>query len=559
MTYRQVRKGFVPIVGALAFIGATAIGGSANAATAAVASITTKPGILHHMPSEPAPNGAPEAAAAQQTTIAPGIPIGAERLRKIKEGAPGPMPPGGAALAQEADGASGPEQQGVLLKNCNAQAAEGFAPSDSHGAVGPTNFVSISNVSIRVQNKVSCAIVSSQTLVAFFAPVGVAAGTVLFDPRAIYDRNNARCFVTAESRLSGSNNQFQYFGVSTNSLCTSYRLYRITLSSGRFRFCKKAVSSFWDYPSAGHSRSTLRSQTRARWFIVANDFGSFVDGRLLDINKFPTLSGGSTVVACFTGLPFNLAPPITLDAPTVATFLSPGSGSGSVIQRRNLNLSTSGPASDTISNPGNVAITAWTAPPNAAQPNGELLDTLDGRFQSASIQSRGLLWNVKGISRSTTSGPRAAFRLYKLSQAGALQMQLTLITNTVDNIFNPSFATGSGAFNAPGFLTVTRTIPTLSTGRAATLMFSGLNSSTSGADWSFNTLVTSPSQFTGCGSGCRWGDYSATQVDPSGSGRAWGWNQFITGPTQFNWQMRVGQVELNLSTAPVAAAAAAAD
>jgi hypothetical protein len=408
-----------------------------------------------------------------------------------------------------------------------------------------------------VQNKTSCANVSSQTLAAFFGPTGVAASTTLFDPRVVYDKTHNRFFLTAESERTSSTDQYQYFAISKDSLGTTWFLYKLRLSDSTGVFCKQAANSFWDYPSAGYSNG--------RWFITANDFpaaGGTI-GKLLDINLASTLTGGSTTIACFGSLPFNLAPPLVRDTATLATFLSPGSGAGSTIQRRNLTVSAAGPGSDTIAAPANVNIAAWTAGPDPAQPNGTTLDALDGRFQSASIQSRGLLWNVHTVRRSTGSGNRTIARVYKLAQASATTtplMTLSLHTASTgeDNIFNPSFATGSGAFNAPAFVTATRTIPTGASGtggNATMVMFQGLNSSTNtSADWNFNTIVVSATQFVGC-SPCRWGDYSATQVDTNSLGKAWGWNQFITGTSQFSWQERVGQAELYLGNSPTPSAA----
>jgi len=504
------------------------------------------------MPDGAAPDLA--STAGQGTLRAPGIPGGREQLEKIKD--EGAAAPAGAGSIEERDKTGGPDPQ-FLLKNCNAQAANGFAPSDSHGAVSGTNVVTVSNVIVQVQNKSSCAIVSSQTLTTFFSAAGVPANTTLFDPRVVWDRAHSRFFLTAESENGSNTDQYQYFAISKDSNGTSWWLYRLRLSDATGVFCKQAANSFWDYPSAGYSRD--------RFFIVANDFpatGGTI-GKVLDIDLVPTLTGGSTTVACFGNQPFNLAPPIIIDTSKTATFLSPGSGGGSTIQRRNLNVGASGPGSDTISTIANVNITAWTAPPNAAQPNGTTLDTLDGRFQSASIQSRGLLWNVHAITRSGASGNRAVARLYKLSQSASSTsplMSLSLKTSGFeDNIFNPSFATGSGATNAPAFMTATRTIPTGVSGtggNAATLMFQGLNSSTAtSTDWYYQTLVTSATQFSGC-SPCRWGDYSATQIDVNTIGKAWGWNQYITGTSQFNWQERFGQVELNLTTGPIHSASA---
>jgi hypothetical protein len=84
------------------------------------------------------------------------------------------------------------------------------------------------------------------------------------------------------------------------------------------------------------------------------------------------------------------------------------------------------------------------------------------------------------------------------------------------------------------------------------LIFKGSNSSTAG--WNFNTIATSPTQFTNDGNesacnstsrgSCRWGDYSSTQIDPSTPSTAWGFNQLVSSSTtfgvgsQFNWDTR---------------------
>jgi hypothetical protein len=536
--------------------------GTAAAAALPDQVLITNAAVIHEIP----PGALPEAAPAGEPVVVPvRIPIGRDALDRLKdsdeaasgtEGAAGDET-GVAETAQPgADSeptVEGPIKQERGVTRCNAQSANGFAPSDSHGAVGPTNFVTVSNVLVQVQAKSGCGVVDSETLISFFSSVGVPSGTTLFDPRVIYDDHNRRFFLTAESENDSNSDQYQYFAVSKNSSGKRWYVYRVTLSKGPTRFCKTDAGSFWDYPSSG--------STRQRWFIVANDFGTSVTGGMLDIDKTPTLTGAAATIACFADLPFNLAPPIVLDKATVSTFLSPGSGGGTTIKRLNLTEGATA-TSDTLAVKPDVNITSWSAPPNAAQPNGATLDTLDGRFQSASIQSRGLLWNVHSVAASTTAGSRSRLRLYKLSQSTGTTLPLMVLDlhtktgNGLDHVFNGSFATASGALNAPAFLAASRTIPTITTGNkgfASALIFAGLNSSTStGTDWVFHTVAVSKTQFTGC-SPCRWGDYSATQVDPSARGSGWGWNQIVTGSSQFSWRITAGKVDLTLPTAPVVA------
>lgn len=465
----------------------------------------------------------------------------------------------GTFVRPRANGAeSAPSPQGVSGPACTTNVSTGFAPSDIHGAASPLVQVVVTNVDIGVYNRATCALISRVSLKTFFNRT--SATETLFDPRVIFDKSTGRFFVTVESRDSTNTDQFQFFAVSTTNNASAFFKYTITLSAGNVRFCKTATNSFWDYPNVG-------SNAR-RWLITANDFGTTVSGALLDIDKAPTLTGGTVSFGCFAGLPSNIAPPIVLDSSTTATILSPGSGSGNSISRRDLVLGLTGPSTDLIFTRPSYPVPAWTSSAGGVQPNGQRLDALDGRFQSASIQSRGLLWNVHTINQSGF----ARARLYRLTNASttlspAPSLIFDPITTASDDIFNPSVATGSGLVNAPIFITATRTVRnSAAQGNAFMIMFYGPNASAT--DWVVSGIrysgvaIATTNGVTSCNTSsrlvCRWGDYSATQVDPSSSGRGLGWSQVNPGPgtTQFDWATASGQVDLNLAFGPAQQAVA---
>ena len=469
------------------------------------------------------------------------IPGGVDALEQIKTNQPG-------AAAQRQEPATSASQEPAtsapqaVLTSCQTNSGAGFFPSDSHGAAGPTNLVTVTNVDIGVYNKTSCALVSKVPLKALFGGFSIPATQTLFDPRVLYDPAVGRFIVTAESDDSTNTDQFQYFAVSTDNSGTAWFMYRFTLSLGSTFFCKRAANRFWDYPSAGYSS--------ARWFITANDFlGNTATGAILSIDKAPSLVGTSPQGFCFNNLASNIAPPLVQDSSTTPFFLSPGSGSS--ITRYRLNQGANA-VLDTLTATAAIAVTAWTAAPSAAQPNGQTLDTLDGRFQSATIQNGTSLWNVH-----TVNVGGAVARLYQFSTTGTSPLfTKDLLTAGDDRVFNPSVAVN--ATNA--FVTATRTWPSQGspTGNAAMVMFRGPNSSSSG--YTFDVIATSTSQFTqefvaGVGfvpcntsipnvkePSCRWGDYSATQIDPSDTSAAWGFNQLVTGTTSGNWTTQAGLI-----------------
>ena len=289
-------------------------------------------------------------------TIHRRVPIGDDALGQIKTNQPvapaqrqgpftsAPQPP--------------PSESPTVPPSCQTNSAVGFLPSDIHGAAGPANIVTVTNVEVGVYNKTNCALVSKVSLKTFFNAFSIPATQTLFDPRVLYDPAVDRFFVSADSDDSTNADQFQYFAVSTDNTGTTWFQYRFFLSQGGSFFCKQAANSLWDYPSAGYSS--------ARWFITANDFGiTTVRGAIISIDKAPSLVGTAPSAICFNDLVFNIAPPLVQDSSTTPYFLSPGSGSGNSITRYQLTEGAS-VGSDTLSTTSPITVTAWTAAPDAA-------------------------------------------------------------------------------------------------------------------------------------------------------------------------------------------------
>jgi hypothetical protein len=467
----------------------------------------------------------------------------------------------------EAPNASGPAPKPVAV-NCIMNVGTGSAPSDVHGAASPTNIIEVTNRDIMIRNKTTCGLVSSMSLAAFFGGAGgftIAPGESLFDPRVVYDRLAGRCIVIVESRNSGNTNQYLYIASSRTSSCTTWRRVRAVLSQVSpfvLSSCKAAAAHFYDYPNLGYNN------TRA--VVTANTFtsstGSFAYSSLMSIDKVALHGTAPVFLRCFrsTTYPFSMAPAIQQDFASSMFILSTGAGSGNVIRRFRLTPSGSGSGmTDSFTALSSINIPAWTAPPDAPQPNGQKLDTLDGRLQSASKQIGSVMWQVHALN----VGGRAASRLYKVSTSGtSVLFSRTLTTSQtgctgVDHVFNPSIDTNSASTSTStlAFVTTTRTCPSTTVGRASHLVFRGANASNTG--WVFTLVGMSANQFTNLGNGsscnttgsgfrgsCRWGDYSSTQIDPSVPTSAWGFNQLVTTGTlggsqsQFNWNTRGARV-----------------
>jgi hypothetical protein len=414
-----------------------------------------------------------------------------------------------------------------ISTNCVTNSSTGFFPSDIIGAVGPTNLVVTTNVDIFVYNKSTCGVVASNSLNGF---CGALSGEQYFGAQVLWDNTNQRFIVTANSTFNSGPNQNQCFAVSADSAGLSYSRYNIPIINSPNTFCTTATTDFWDYPHVGSVNGT-----QPRWMITANLLhnNNTAEGRLITIEKGATLIGGQPVIGCFnfSSIPFNLTPTNVTDNNSTAYLLSPGSGGGSSIARWALS------PGDLFSATSSISITPWTNPPKAVQPNGEILDTLDGRFVAATIQNGTNLWNVHNVSNG--GPPVGVIRPYQFSTTGTSPVNFTTIGAGSAHLFNVSIATNGTL----AFINTSLTGPATPGGFNPTMQILVMTRTFRGLVLG-DTVATSSSQFTNCGTGggCRWGDNSSIQIDPSNINNAWGFNQLVTGTSQSNWGTR-GAVE----------------
>lgn len=408
-----------------------------------------------------------------------------------------------------------------IVKNCSTNRSGG-PPPDPIGAVSPINIVVTTNSEVGVYSRLTCTLVNKVSLAALFDSVR-DGDEGLFDPRVIYDPAVGRFFLTADSCVGFCGNsvdQNQFFAVSKDGLGQSWYPYKIQIRRGETTFCI-TKTGIWDFPQAGSINGS-----NPRWLIMAT---SGDRGGLLTIPKSPTLTGQPVTVPCLqtltdeSNIPLATAPPIVQDDGNIAYFLS--AQKAGVIVRIAYD-----PSSETITRTDPITIPPFSPVGGARQPNGSKVDTSDGRFVAASIQNGTALWNVHSIN----VGRFARGRLYKVSTTSTEPLfTKDLFTVYGDYIFNLSVATNE----THAFVTASRTIPLIPIiGNAAMLIFHGLNSSDS--DWAFDLILTSPSQFICNNAPCRWGDYSATQIDPSDNTRAWGFNELVVGTSDVDWLAR---------------------
>jgi hypothetical protein len=413
--------------------------------------------------------------------------------------------------------------EGQDSSNCS-----GCRPPDTHGAVGPSQYVQVVNTTVRVYSKAG-ATLKTTSLKSFF-------GTTesLFDPRVVYDPIWNRWVILATRKATSPTDTIRRYRIAaslSSDATGSFRVFSVAFSGN--------PGDWLDYPGLGFDQDAV-IVTGNLFRCVAGTCGSgensFVGGRVRAIAKARLYNGLSFSVPVFAVFS-SPQPPLVLDQNAIAV-ISRVAGSPNVQLYRLSNGSN--PGQTTLSSPFSVNVGSYSVPPvNAAQPGTtNRLDTLDGRFQNASTQNGSFLYEVHTTNFSTDAGARPTARIYKINwAANTLAFSDAVFEDSDSYDFNPSIA-ASGVDRA--LVVWSSTDPPV--GTHAHIRASGKDI----ADATFPS--TSGVFLTGGGSATfynpsgdiveRWGDYSAVTVDPSNSKRFWVTNEKINSSTV--WGSRIG-------------------
>lgn len=417
-----------------------------------------------------------------------------------------------------------PALRGRNFDGVNQTTAGGWRPPDTHGAVGRTHFIEVTNSHIDIYNKSTTANVYSRTMAAFFGYTTQA----IFDPRAVYDSTWNRYVVTAEAFAESTTIQYIFIAISKsgNPVTGGWHIYRINVNFG---------DEFWDYGQLGMDQDSV--------FQTANIFNgsisptTYKDTRMFAVAKARLYNGLGWGVPIFTGLCGSLAPPIVLDQNRYAYFVGACDGTTLTVYR---GADLSNPWWSTLVWQSNIDVPDYGAPSDAIQPGTTaVLDTLDGRFVNASTQYGDSLWNIHSIGY-LGPGTAAAPKFYEIDVEGAgadtIKQQGMFWAGGHD--WNASIAV-----NTSGEAFVTWSSTFASGNSQAEVRFSGREPADPlGVIPAGTTLFQSPTFYTGF----RWGDYSAVSLDPlstttcAPNRRAWIVNEKIN--ADGTWGSRIGRI-----------------
>jgi hypothetical protein len=395
------------------------------------------------------------------------------------------------------------------------QTDTGTFPPDTMGAVGPNHVMTAVNNGIRIQNR-SGGFISSSTLLQFWSSLGGL--TDVFDPKVIYDPSSARfLIVTCAQRKSGASSLL--FGISQTSDPTgSWNLYKLDGDA--------ADQNWVDFPNIGVNN---------RWItLTANMFtmsDAFTGENVWAIDKSTALAGGAVTQTLFfrTDVGDTLVPCLTYSNTENTQYL---------INRWN---SVSGSLRlFTITGTGSSPLfTATSLYPSAAAWNGNLpnapqLGTTDlihtgyDRVLNAVLRN-GSLWCVQTVGLPASGTPnRTAAKWWQINPTTGAVLQTGVVddgpnefyyyypsiaVNRLDEVLI-GFSGSSTAGYAGAYYTYRSPNDSAGSMQAVSLLKAGENT----------YFKIDPKGRN------RWGDYSATMVDPVDDSSFWTIQEYAASP-----------------------------
>jgi hypothetical protein len=193
------------------------------------------------------------------------------------------------------------------LSNIPGRSGFSFIPPDTMGAVGITrNFVTLNN-DYRVQTKSTGATVSTVTMESFWAST---TATLLFDPVTLYDPYNNRFIVVATSNPESATSSIVVGVSQTSDPNGTYVLARF-LACSVAAPCGAGITDWWaDYPTVGFNKNWVAIGVN----MFPNAGGSSKESRMLVVDYTQLLMGVVNLATStyFTGLTdFTIRPCVT--------------------------------------------------------------------------------------------------------------------------------------------------------------------------------------------------------------------------------------------------------
>jgi len=466
---------------------------------------------------------APRSAQAQPSTAAVHPPMPIPDMPPAETAAPFDLPAPAPAAFPDAPAAQAPAlapgYSFLALDDANTS-----IPPDTHGAVGPGHLMVTLNTQVRVQSRTGVNLLT-QGLDNFWLGVNGGGGT--FDPRVVYDHiANRWVTVACDDQTDGA----VLVGVSRSAdPLGTWDKFRIPAGAGNWA----------DYPTLGYNGKWVVVQVN----IFTNTTNTFVESRVYAFDRAALYGGPPATFAYATRTPPGAGgthvPAITYDSLLPDLYLLQSySSAGGQLALYKLTGSVSSPTIQFVGYP--TAPTPWSLganggvdfapqaqglpgcqycePVGSCTPPVRKIQTNDSRMQSV-VYRNGHIWAAHTVFFPSGGNPtRSSIQWWQVTP-GAVIAQRGLVDDSTNQRFFafPSLAVNK---NDDVLLGYSR--------------FQG--DQHAGASYSFRTAIDTPNAMQSesplkDGSVCyykdffggrnRWGDYSATVVDPTDDIKMW--------------------------------------
>jgi hypothetical protein len=424
-----------------------------------------------------------------------------------------------------------------------------FQPPDANGAVGPSHFVEIVNGRFSVYSKSNGQRVQTMTDMAFWRQSGVTFGTGIgvSDPRVIFDTYSQRWFASmvdaSESASRQSRNRFLLAVSETDDPTRPWHA---------FGFIADPVNSdFADFPTLGLDKDAV--------YLSGDMFtrsGFSIGPSLVAIPKSSLLAAPPNVAGrtSFGVLAYNqrgniLQPAITTgNATTGESVLAVSSLGTDTRSHTTLFLSTVQDA-DTIpvlADSVPLTVPDYTAGDDPTQPDGSNnLDGGDSRFSACIRRVGDIIYAVHSVQVNDHSGVRC----YRINATNSTVLDTTTIADPNLDLFYPSVAANESGMVVIGC-----------NGSSASTFVScyAVAGETIGGSLTFGDLTllkTGQASYQSIDStgSSRWGDYSATTVDPVDPTRFWTIQSYPADRRSWATQITeliIGEPRIKVTTTP---------
>jgi len=401
----------------------------------------------------------------------------------------------------------------------------GFIPPDTNGAVGTRTFVELINGNYSVFDKSSHTVLQTSSLNQFWTNAGVQTGSS-FDPRVVYDRFSARWYAAAGDN-GGSLNSHILIAVSKTSDPTQ--------GWTGFAISPDSTKQHWaDFPTLGINRNGV--------FVSANMFplsnGSLTN-TILALPKADLLAPTPTVAHATlfennnignTG--FAVQPAVNLNNGKLEVLLS-----GSNFHRSDIMGNIHSP---TLTTGPTIPVMNYPFPINAVQPGGVLPLEANGNLVASTVIQKSALWGVQSV----LNNGHDALRWFQIDVKTNKVLQEGLIAKPgFDYIY------GSIAVNKRGDVVIGFTgTSTSQFASAYAVAGTTVNGRTVFGDPLLLRQGVSSYELTFGTGRNRWGDYSATTVDPSHPNSFWTVQEWASGIN--SWSTQITELTFSVASAP---------